>query len=258
MTHQATAMVEAPLQEAEAKMQQELEAAQTEAARQPGTAELLAEVVAQPGIKTPESEARTEKLGADVKTVAESSVVATLIADERVFRNIKLLGMVVLFCLQTKARMENNLPIIPEDTFGNNSTSLLFKYLSDQEDPEIDKCCIRGLGKSSSKTGNWNHSITSMWGHKGLQPWPPPHSLRTSCLSGRGVVLWTLVRWMGMARQQEDQGSRIGLGDAKSPLGKNRIRKESTCIRKGLINPVVLEEVKGLIIQYIRMSCIYG
>ena len=55
-----------------------------------------------------------------------------------------------------------------------------------------------------------------------------------------GQLLWTLVRGMGMARQQEDQGSRIGLGDGKSPLGTNKIRKESTCIRKGLINPVVL------------------
>ena len=29
--------------------------------------------------------------------------------------------------------------------------------------------------------------------YEGLQPWPPPCSLRTSCLSGRGVVLWTWV-----------------------------------------------------------------
>lgn len=48
-----------------------------------------------------------------------------------------------------------------------------------------------------------------------------------------------------MAGQQENQDTRIGLGDGKSPLGKNRIRKESTCIRKGPISPFVLGEVKA-------------
>ena len=42
----------------------------------------------------------------------------------------------------------------------------------------------------------------------------------------------------------------------KSPLGKYRIRKESDCIRKCL-GLIVLGEVKGLNIHYIRMPCIH-
>ena len=40
---------------------------------------------------------------------------------------------------------------------------------------------------------------------------------------------------------------------SKSPLGKHRITKESNCIRKGL-GLIVLGEVKGLNIHYIRMN----
>ena len=51
---------------------------------------------------------------------------------------------------------------------------------------------------------------------------------------------------MRPARQEEDQDGRIGSEHGKNPLGKYRIRKESTSIRKGLISPIVLGEVKGL------------
>jgi hypothetical protein len=81
--------------------------------------------------------------------------------------------MVAAFCFQTEARMEINLHIIPEDTFGDNRTFVMFNHLADQEDLEMDRCCMRGLGKSMSKTGSWNRSITSRWGYGGLQPWPP-------------------------------------------------------------------------------------
>jgi len=134
--------------------------------------------------------------------------------------------------------------MIPEDTFGDNRTSVLLKHLADQEDLEIDKRCVRGLGKRTSKARRWNQSSTSVWVYGGLQPWPPPCSLRTSCLSGRGVVLWTLVAWMRPAGQEEDQYGRIVLGDGKSPFGKYRIRKESNCIRKCLDLIVLLGEVK--------------
>jgi hypothetical protein len=43
---------------------------------------------------------------------------------------------------------------------------------------------------------------------------------------------------------------------SKSLLGKYLIRKESSCIRKGL-DLFVLEEVKVLNIHYIRMTCIH-
>jgi hypothetical protein len=62
-----------------------------------------------------------------------------------------------------------------------------------QGDLDIYKLCLRELGKSSSEICGWSHSITSPRSYEGLQPWPPPCSLRTSFLSGRGVVLWTLV-----------------------------------------------------------------
>ena len=95
MTQQATTIVEASEQEAEAKVQQEPETAQTRAstavacairgttAGQPDATELLATAVAQPGIKTLESQARTEQLG-DIQTVAESSAVPTLMPDAKI------------------------------------------------------------------------------------------------------------------------------------------------------------------------------
>lgn len=43
----------------------------------------------------------------------------------------------------------------------------------------------------------------------------------------------------------------------KSPLGKYRIRKESVFIRKDVIIPVVLGEVRDLSIHCIKMTCIY-
>jgi hypothetical protein len=43
---------------------------------------------------------------------------------------------------------------------------------------------------------------------------------------------------------------------SKSLLGKYLIRKESSCIRKGL-DLFVLEEAKVLNIHYIRMTCIH-
>ena len=126
--------------------------------------------------------------------------------DEHDCMYIKRLGMIGAFCFQTEARMEINLHMIPEDTFGENRTSVLFKRLADQEYLEIDKCSMRGLGKSASKNGSWNRSITSMWGCRGLQPWPPPCSLRTSCLSGRGVVLWTWVHSIKGGRSSSVEG----------------------------------------------------
>lgn len=36
-------------------------------------------------------------------------------------------------------------------------------------------------------------NISSTWGYEGLQPWPPPCSLRTRCLFGKGVMLCTLA-----------------------------------------------------------------
>ena len=101
---------------------------------------------------------------------------------------------------------------------------------------------------------NWSHRIPSLRSYEGLQPWPPPCSLRTSCLSRRGVVLWTWVYGIkaGAAAWKESMRENY----SKSPLGKYRIRKESNCIRKDL-DLIVLGEVKGLNIHYIRMTCIY-
>jgi hypothetical protein len=60
-------------------------------------------------------------------------------------------------------------------------------------DLDIYKLCLRELGKNFSEICGWSHSITSPQSYEVLQPWPPPCSLGTSFLSGRGVVLWTLV-----------------------------------------------------------------
>ena len=67
-------------------------------------------------------------------------------------------------------------------------------------------------------------------------------------------LLWTWVHCIkaGVAAWEESMKEKY----CKSPLGKYRIRKESTCIRKSLMSPIVLGEVKGLWIHYIRMSCI--
>jgi hypothetical protein len=115
---------------------------------------------------------------------------------------------------------------------------VLFKYPANLEDQE-DKFYMRELGKNTSGWWIWNPSMTSMWGYAGLQPWPPPCSLRISCLSKRGVVLSTWVQSIrtGVAAWEESMRKKYG----KSPLGKYRIRKESNCIRKDLI----------------RMTCIY-
>jgi hypothetical protein len=67
---------------------------------------------------------------------------------------------------------------------------------------DIYKLCFRELGKSSSEIWGWSHSITSTQIYEGLQPWPPPCSLRTSCLSGRGVVLWTSGHGSTVSRQE--------------------------------------------------------
>lgn len=95
-----------------------------------------------------------------------------------------------------------------------------------------------------------------------LQPWPPPCSLRTCCLSGKGVVLWTLVRWMRPAGWQEGQGycsssrSRAGEGREKSLLG-NSIVLGSLGLKESnsLGSHIVLGKVNGLSIHYTRMTC---
>ena len=64
-------------------------------------------------------------------------------------------------------------------------------------------------------------------------------------LVGRGVVLWTWVYGIkaGAAAWKESMRENY----SKSPLGR---------IRKGL-DLIVLGEVKGLNIHYIRMTCIH-
>lgn len=101
--------------------------------------------------------------------------------DEWICGNIKCLGIVGVFCFQTKARIEINLHMIPGDTIEDNRTSAMFKHPTNQE-VEEDKFYIRETGKDTSKSWSWNHSMTSMWGYEGLQPWPPPCSLRTNCV----------------------------------------------------------------------------
>jgi hypothetical protein len=68
-------------------------------------------------------------------------------------------------------------------------------------------------------------------------------------------VLWAWVHSIrtGVTAWEESMRKKYG----KSLLGKYRIRKESNCIRKDLIIPVVLGEVRDLSIHYIRMTCIY-
>jgi hypothetical protein len=92
-------------------------------------------------------------------------------------------------------------------------------------------------------------------------------------------MLWTSVHdlkaalvSLGLAGQQQDQVRSPGCPYYKemvtwlawtcnikeeSPFGRYRIRKESSCIRKGLIGLIVLGEFKGLSIPYIRMTCIH-
>jgi hypothetical protein len=59
------------------------------------------------------------------------------------------------------------------------------------------------------------------------------------------------------ARIAEGDGNVVSMAERRSPLGRYRIRKESSCIRKGLISQIVLGEVKGLSIHYIKMTCIH-
>ena len=67
--------------------------------------------------------------------------------DEQVCMNIKHLGMVGAFCFQTESGVEINLQMIPEDTFGDNRTTVLFKHLAGQEDLEINKVLHERIGK---------------------------------------------------------------------------------------------------------------
>ena len=48
-------------------------------------------------------------------------------------------------------------------------------------------------------------------------------------------------------------------GKEESPLGRYRIRKESSCIRKALMSNKSnrIRRGKGLSIRYIRMTCIH-
>ena len=61
----------------------------------------------------------------------------------------------------------------------------------------------------SNVTHRQRQDISSTWGYEGLQPWPPPCSLRTSCLSGKGVMLWTKDLATGEEINSVSEGSSV-------------------------------------------------
>ena len=99
--------------------------------------------------------------------------------------------------------------INPGESVVDKRRSVLFNHQANQEDQEIDKFYMRELGKKTSKSSNWNNKPHQS-GDVKLSTLAATLQLEdTSYLFGRGVVLWTLVRWMWPAGRQEDKRTRI-------------------------------------------------
>jgi hypothetical protein len=117
---------------------------------------------------------------------------------EKAMSTNRIGGRFVCSWLLEQAHVRAHQFMINQGESVRDKISVLLKHPTNLEDLE-DKIYLRELGKHNSNLWSLNHSITSLWGYEGLQPWPPPYSLRASCLSGRSIVLWMLVRGMRQA-----------------------------------------------------------
>jgi hypothetical protein len=171
MTQQTTIKIEAPRKEAEAKVQQGPEAA-AEAHEEAASEEEAASVEEAEATQIPISAERT--VGAAKRITAELPGAA-----EKLVATVLQPGITI-----TKPQIEVRLAA----TIGEPPTA---SDLAAATQPEVAH--VVALGTIEVTLDVPRHGAVGA-----TRPWLSACSLRTSCLSGRGVVLWTVAHYLPM------------------------------------------------------------
>jgi hypothetical protein len=190
MTQQITIKVEAPHQEAEAKVQQGPEAA-AEAHEEVASEEEAGSKAHDEAASEDEAASQEEAEATQIQINAERTLgAANRITAELPDASAKLVAMVLqpvitITEVQIEVRLEATL-------IGKPPTA---SHPAAVTQPEAAP--VEALGTIEVTLDVPRHGVVGA-----TRPWLSACSLRTSCLSGRGVVLWTLARCLPMRHRE--------------------------------------------------------